>query len=143
MFHSYLTHSEYRTVLDQTPQDRAELISRAGYVAVVGIEDAATSVYRHAASGLHRLGAALDRWQRRRQTIGALSRLDPRLLRDVGIDPHRFASDGIDAVAESLAATGGELSEATWPVARSHPDVPVLRLDLDCPEARAERRLVA
>ncbi len=143
MFHSYLTHPEYRTVLDNAAQDRAELISRAGYIAVVGVENAVASVYRQAAAGLHRLGAALDRWQRRRQTIGALSRLDPRLLRDVGIDPQLFAIDGIDAVAESLVATGAELSEATWPVARSHPEMPVLRLDLDCPEARAERRLVA
>lgn len=143
MFHAYLTHPEYRTVLENAHQDRAELISRAGYVAVVGIEDAATSIYRHVAAGLRRLAAAADRWQRRRHTTLALSKLDPRLLRDVGIDPHLFAINGIDSVADTLIATTAEPSETSWPVAPSHPDVPVLRLDLDCPEARAERRLVA
>jgi uncharacterized protein YjiS (DUF1127 family) len=135
MYSWYLVHSDFRSVLDQ---DRAEFVSRAGYLAVVGIEQAVSSTVRATAGGLRHLAAAYDRWQRRRATTLALSRLDPRLLRDVGIDPHRFAFESDEVVEESLDA-----DEATWPVAERQPDVPLLQLDLDCPEARAERRLVA
>lgn len=42
---------------------------------------------------LVQVGFALARWEMRQRTRGALNRLDPHLLRDIGIGPDERASE--------------------------------------------------
>lgn len=136
MHHWYLVHPEYRSYLDQALRGRVEAQGRAVYLAILGVEAVAGFLARGLrrgaraiARGLRRAVCALAQWQRRRQTVRALSRLDARMLRDVGIYP-----GDIEWVAAELAhdRTPGS---ADRPPTRP-PLVPRLRLDLECPEMR-------
>lgn len=126
------SHPAYLPYLERSLQDRIEAQSRAAYLAVVGIESVATYVARAVTAGLRRATRGYRRARSRRRTIQALSRLDDRLLRDVGILPGNI---------EMLAAEMAELpsrrrSEAAAIRSGLAPALPLLRLDLGCPELK-------
>ena len=131
MLHGHLIHPEYSAYVGRAHQDRTEAMSRAAYHVVVGVEAAATFLGRNLWRGLRAAARAYAGWRSRRLTIQALSRLDDRMLRDVGIDP-----GSIEAVAAELAERPRRLQPArtSWPVLV--PPVPLLRLDLDCPDLK-------
>jgi uncharacterized protein YjiS (DUF1127 family) len=106
-------------------------MSRAAYLVVVGVEAAAVFIGRNLWRGLRAVARAYAGWRSRRLTIQALSRLDDRMLRDVGIDP-----GSIEAVATELTQRRRRPQPArtSWPVLV--PPVPLLRLDLDCPDLK-------
>ena len=131
MLHGYLIDPEYSAHADRAHRDRAEAMSRAAYLVVVGFETAAVFVGRGLWRGLRTAGRTYTGWRSRRLTIQALSRLDDRMLRDVGIDP-----GSIDAVAAELIERPrrSQPARTSWPVLV--PPVPLLRLDLDCPDLK-------
>lgn len=128
MYHWHLIHPEYQAALSRAHQQRTEAMSRAAYLSVVGVEWTVRWLARAAATATRRAVAAHARWQSRRRTVRALSRLDERMLRDVGIDP-----GGIESVAAELARRG---AAPVYPAATLRPVVTRLRLDLECPELR-------
>lgn len=128
MYHWYLVNPEYQGALDRAHQERTQAMSRAAYLAVVGAEWAVRRIARAATAAARTLAAGYGRWQSRRRTIKALSRLDARMLRDIGIDPA-----DINSVADALI---GRTAPIERPVAPDRPATPALRLDLDCPGIR-------
>ena len=128
----YQGNPETRSYLDRAIQERAEVQARAAYLAIVGLESAATFIGRAAVTALRRLVRGYRRGRSRRLTIQALSKLDDRMLRDVGIDP-----GSIEHVAAALAESpsrprSGQVAIRPYPA----PALPLLRLDLDCPELK-------
>ncbi len=128
MYHWYLVNPEYQGAVDRAHQERAAAMSRAAYLAVVGAEWAVRGFARAVAAASRGAAAGYTRWQSRRRTVKALSRLDARMLRDIGIDPA-----DIEAVAEELIRRP---VPPVRPVAPARHAVPQLRLDLDCPGLR-------
>ena len=118
--------------ITRAQDERAVALSRAGYQAVIAVEGAAGLLWRATRAGLRRAVDGYTRWNSRRLTVQALSRLDDRMLRDIGVDPG------------SLEALAGELAERPRrheppkSVSRAHltPALPVLRLSLDCPDLK-------
>jgi len=133
MLNAYDFHSDvYAGYVDRAQRERAEAMSRVGYLTVVGIEHAARPLGRLIRAGLRSAREHYARWNERRHTIRALSRLDERLLRDIGVDPN-----SLELVVDELVAkprTGEPLPPSGSP-ARA-PAAPVLRLDSDCPDLR-------
>lgn len=129
MLHGYLIDPDYSAHAERAHQDRAEAMSRAAYLVVVGFEAAAVFIGRSLWRRLRAVADTYTGWRSRRLTIQALSRLDDRMLRDVGIDP-----GSIHAVAAELTERPRRPQPAwtSWPVLV--PPVPLLRLDLDCPD---------
>ena len=130
MVHWYLINPDYVAYADRAHQDRADAMSRAAYLAVVGFEAAAVFLGRGLWRGLRAAARTYTDWRSRRLTIQALSKLDDRMLRDIGVDP-----GSIEAIATELV----ELPrQRPLPVAALRPILapaaPLLRLDLDCPD---------
>lgn len=132
MVHWYLINPDYAAHADRAHRDRADAMSRAAYFVVVGFEAAVVSLGRGLWRGLRAVVGAYAGWRSRRLTIQALSRLDDRMLRDVGIDP-----GSIEAVAAELV---NQPRRWSLPVSQLRPTlapvVPLLRLDLDCPDLK-------
>lgn len=131
MLHGYLIHPEYAAYVGRAHQDRAEAMSRAAYFAVVGVEAAAAFLGHGLWRGLRAAARAYATWRSRRLTIRALAKLDDRMLRDIGVDP-----GSIEALATELSERPRRPQPArvAWPVLV--PPVPLLRLDLDCPDLK-------
>ena len=80
--HEWYVNQSY---LDRAIQERAEAQARVAYLLIVGIEAVAKLAVRALRAGAGRLARGYRQWQRRRLTIRELSRLDERMLRDIGI----------------------------------------------------------
>lgn len=132
MFDLSPSHPEDRLALDRALPGRAEAQARAAYLAIVGLESAATFIGRAAITALHRLVRGYRRARSRRLTIQALSKLDDRMLRDVGIDP-----GSLEHVAAALAESPSRPQSGQVAI-RPYltPALPLLRLDLDCPDLK-------
>lgn len=126
------SHPAYLPYLERSLQERVEAQSRAAYLAVVGIESAASFIGHAVTAGLRRAARNYRRARSRRLTIQALSRLDDRLLRDVGIQP-----GSIELLAAEMAELPSRRRSETA-AARNDlaPALPLLRLDLGCPELK-------
>lgn len=123
-----LSHPAYQPYLERSLQDRAEAQGRAAYLAIVGIESAAAFIGRAAMAGLRRVAGGYRRARLRRRTIQALSKLDDRSLRDIGIYPgdiERIATEMTEPPARPDVHKAETLPD---------PAPPRLRLDHGCPE---------
>lgn len=98
--------------LNSSLDARAEGQSRTVYLLVVAADAAVRVIGRAAAAALRRTVTSYVTWRRRRRTAQELSRLDPRMLRDIGVLPGE-----IDEIAASLTATRSPAAEAE-PAAR-------------------------
>lgn len=127
MYHMYLGDSENRSYLDQAIQARAEAQGRVAYLAIVGIEAAAVFIGRAAMAGLRGATRRYRQWNDRRVTIRELSKLDDRMLRDVGVDPY-----SLELLATELTQASRQPS-SVGSLVEPGPTVPLLSLDLDCP----------
>jgi uncharacterized protein YjiS (DUF1127 family) len=130
MYHLPLSHPAYQPYLERSLQDRTEAQSRAAYLAIVGVESVAAFIGRTAVAGLRRAAGGYRRARSRRRTIQALSKLDDRLLRDIGIYP-----GDIEQLATEMTESP---SRPYVQKAETFPDLapPRLRLDLGCPEMK-------
>lgn len=133
MYEWYPSHPEFQPYLARAHQERAEAMSRVAYLVVVGVDRLVGQAARAPVAGLRRIARGYDLWQRRRHTVQALSRLDARMLRDIGID----SPGAIDAIAAEL---GRDAEPAAEPAAVPRPvpatALPRLQLDLDCPDLK-------
>jgi len=76
---------DFRYYVEQAHEARAEAMTRTGYLAVTAVGRGARAV---AAAATTIAGPALQSvaaWRQRRRAVHALSRLDDRMLRDIGI----------------------------------------------------------
>ncbi|MGH6932318.1 MAG: DUF1127 domain-containing protein [Dongiaceae bacterium] len=103
-------------------QARAETLSRLAYLAVDRGDSATRALYRAVSSLARTIAARFDLWRERRVALQALSRLDDRMLRDIGLGRDEIHG----AVYGSSVKTRPE-SEATElapPVVRHQPASP-------------------
>jgi uncharacterized protein YjiS (DUF1127 family) len=128
MYEWYPSHPVYQAYLTRAHLERSEALSRAAYLTVVGADWLTSRTARALAAGLRRVARAYGAWSRRRLTIRALSRLDERMLRDIGID----APGTIEAIATELVQ--GKPAAEPRPAPRLVPVQP--RLVLDCPDLK-------
>lgn len=128
----YLIHPGDAGHLGGANRYGGEAMSRVGYLVIAGIDTAAALLWRRMLSSLRAAARRYARWNDRRLTVRALSQLDERMLRDVGVDPR-----SLHLVAAELTALP---SRRPSPKAVIQPELvpapPLLRLDLDCPELK-------
>lgn len=131
----YQFHSESpedRAYFDRAVQDRVEAQARVAYLLLVGVDAVAAFIGRAVVSGPRRIVRGYGAWRRRRRTAQELSRLDDRMLRDIGILP-----GSIDEIAAELAYDTGAVPAsqvADRLAAAATP--PRLQLDVDCPNLK-------
>lgn len=129
MFDWFVIRPELSGPLSQGPREHGEAMSRVGYLAVAGIDDGLRYVGRRSWAALSGVGRRYARWRDRRATVQALSRLDERMLRDIGIDPNSF-----ELVAAELVERRAPKPHPTDPPGGTKQDagVPALPSDFDC-----------
>lgn len=117
--------------LNSSLEARVEGQARTVYLLIVAADAAVSFIGRRAAAALRRLASGYTTWQRRRRTAQELSRLDPRMLRDIGVLPGE-----IEQIAAGLAAARDR--ESIAPADRRDsaftPSLPAH--EFDCPDLK-------
>ncbi len=129
MFDWFVIRPELSGTFLQGRRDRGEAFSRAGHLAVTGPGGGLRSAGRRSWAVLRGANRLYASWRNRRETIRALSRLDDRMLRDIGVDPY-----SLELIAAELAERQAPTPQQTYPHGGTKLDAGASppRPDFDC-----------
>ena len=115
MTREFSHESSYRDYTATAHNDRAEALARAGFLVIASADRALRRTVDVLTGGAASLLKSWQRYSERRATFQALTKLDDRLLRDIGLT--RADIEGSAGSLEELEA----VIEAAAPVPASRP----------------------
>jgi uncharacterized protein YjiS (DUF1127 family) len=116
MTHEISHEVSYRNYVETAQDERAEAVTRLGFLVIVGTDRA---LRRTGAALKSAVGDLAERWRRyrtERETYRALAALDDRLLRDIGLtraDVEQFTEDLLDERNRIEAPTVAAVTQPT------------------------------
>ena len=107
MWPSYISNPEFAGYRERAVRERNEAMTRAGYLAIVGLGRLQANLAGSVLSRVERVIDSYRAWRDRHAALRELHALDDRLLRDIGLT--RADLDGvvraIDGAAEAAVET--------------------------------------
>jgi uncharacterized protein YjiS (DUF1127 family) len=101
-------------------KDRAEALSRFGYLAIAGADRAIRDTLSAVGTGISSLASRWNDFSDRRATYLALSKLDDRLLKDIGLTRADVEGDPADLRVRGPEAAEAAVAPAPRPTATLH-----------------------